>query len=249
MNELWFYPILFLTGILAGTLNVIAGGGSFLTIPLLIFMGLPPLVANGTNRIGILFQNAAASWSFKRHGILDKIPVLPCLLSAIAGSILGVPAAILAGDNAFKRILAIVMILVSLWTIVDPLKKLQERTRDIEFNRTAAIAGFFFCGFISGFVQAGVGFFILALTTYLGLDMVRGNALKVTVILGAMIVSLTLYAWQGYVMPVPGLVLAGGTVLGSQIGVKMTILKGHKWVKGVVTVMVIIFAIKLLFDS
>jgi uncharacterized membrane protein YfcA len=249
MNELWLYPVLFLTGILAGTMNVIAGGGSFLTIPLLIFMGLPPLVANGTNRIGILLQNIAATWSFKRHGVLDTLPVMPCLLSAIAGSVLGVPAAILAGDNAFKKILAIVMILVSLWTIIDPMKKLQERARDTEFNRTAAIVGFFFCGFISGFVQAGVGFFILALTTYLGLDMVRGNGLKVTVILGSMIITLALYAWQGLVLPVPGLVLAGGTILGSQIGVKLTILKGHKWVKGVVTVMVIIFAIKLLFDS
>ncbi len=249
MNELWLYPVLFLTGILAGTLNVVAGGGSFLTIPLLIFMGLPPLVANGTNRIGILLQNVAATWSFKRHGILDNLPVMPCLLSGIAGSVLGVPAAILAGDNAFKKILAIVMILVSLWTIIDPLKKLQERTGEIEFNRNTAIIGFFFCGFISGFVQAGVGFFILALTTYLGLDMVRGNALKVTVILGSMVVTLVLYAWKGLVLPVPGLVLAGGTILGSQIGVKMTILKGHKWVKGVVTVMVVIFAIKLLFDS
>lgn len=249
MNEFWFYPILFLAGIVAGTLNVIAGGGSFLTIPLLIFMGLPPLVANGTNRIGILFQNIAATWSFKRHGILKQLPVRPCLLSGIAGSALGVPAAILAGDNAFKRILAIVMILISLWTIIDPLKRIQEKTRGKEFSRTVAIAGFFFCGFLSGYVQAGVGFFILALTTYLGLDMVRGNALKVTVILGAMIVSLSLYAWQGFVLPVPGLVLAGGTILGSQIGVKLTILKGHKWVKGVVTVMVIIFALKLLFDS
>ncbi len=64
-----------------------------------------------------------------------------------------------------------------------------------------------------------------------------------------MIITLSLYAWQGYVLPVPGLVLAGGTVLGSQIGVKLTILKGHKWVKGVVTIMVVIFAIKLLLDS
>ena len=249
MNELWFYPILFLSGIIAGTLNVIAGGGSFLTIPLLIFMGLPPLVANGTNRIGILLQNVAATWSFQRHGLLKNLPVLPCLVSGIAGSVIGVPAAILAGDNAFKKILAIVMILVSLWTILDPLKKIQEKNRGIEFNRTAAIIGFFFCGFISGFVQAGVGFFILALTTYLGLDMVRGNALKVTVILGSMIISLALYAWQGLVLPVPGLVLAGGTVLGGQVGVKLTILKGHKWVKSVVIVMVIIFAVKLLFDS
>ena len=144
MNELWLYPVLFLTGILAGTLNVVAGGGSFLTIPLLIFMGLPPLVANGTNRIGILLQNVAATWSFKRHGILDNLPVMPCLLSGIVGSVLGVPAAILAGDNAFKKILAIVMILVSLWTIIDPLKKLQERTGEIEFNRNTAIIGFFF---------------------------------------------------------------------------------------------------------
>jgi uncharacterized protein len=249
MNELWFYPILFLTGIVAGTLNVIAGGGSFLTIPLLIFMGLPPLVANGTNRIGILLQNVAATWSFKRHGILKGLPILPCLLAGSAGAVLGVPVAILAGDNMFKRVLAILMILISLWTIIDPLERIQQKASGKKFNKKIAVAGFFFCGFLSGYVQAGVGFFILALTTYLGLDMVRGNALKVTVILGAMFITLALYAWQGLVLPVPGLILAGGTILGSQIGVKLTILKGHKWVKGVVTVMVVIFAIKLLLDS
>ena len=249
MNEAWFYPLLFLTGIIAGTLNVIAGGGSFLTIPLLIFMGLPPLVANGTNRIGILLQNISATWSFKRHGVLKDLPLLPCLISAIAGSALGVPAAILAGDDAFKRILAVFMIIVSLWTIADPLKKLQSHVESAQINRRAAVAGFFFCGFLSGFVQAGVGFFILALTTYLGLDLVRGNALKVTVILGAITASLALYAWQGYVLLIPGLVLAGGTVLGSQIGVRLAILKGHKWIKVVVTVMVVLFAVKLLFDS
>ena len=171
------------------------------------------------------------------------------MASMMAGSALGVPAAILAGYDAFKRILAIFMIIVSLWTITDPLKKFPRLENSGEINKTAAVIGFFFCGFISGFVQAGVGFFILALTTLLGLDLVRGNALKVTVILGAMILSLSLYAWQGMVLPVPGLVLAGGTILGSQIGVKLTIIKGHKWVKGVVTVMVIIFAIKLLFDN
>ena len=249
MNELWFYPVLFLSGIFAGTLNVIAGGGSFITIPLLIFMGLPPLVANGTNRIGILLQNVAATWSFSKHGLLKNLPVGPCMASMVAGSALGVPAAIMAGDDAFKKILAIFMILVSLWTITDPLKRFKKLEGTGEINKAAAVAGFFFCGFISGFVQAGVGFFILALTTLLGLDMVRGNALKVTVILGAMILSLSLYAWQGLVLPVPGLVLAGGTIVGSQIGVKLTILKGHKWVKGVVTVMVIIFAIKLLING
>jgi len=249
MSELWFYPLLFLSGIIAGTLNVIAGGGSFLTIPLLIFMGLPPLAANGTNRIGILLQNIAATWSFKRHGVLEGIPLWPSLISSGIGSALGVPAAILAGDLAFKKILALVMIVVSLWTIADPLKKMRLRSGSRDFKRKAAIIGFFFCGFISGFVQAGVGFFILALTTYLGLDLVRGNALKVTVILGSMLISLGLYAWQGLVLPVPGLILAGGTILGSQIGVKLTILKGHGWVKGVVTATVVIFAIKLLLES
>ena len=92
-------------------------------------------------------------------------------------------------------------------------------------------------GIYGGFVQAGVGFFLLAILGMAGLDLVRGNALKVLIILLFTLLSLGVFAWQGKVEWVPGLVLAGGTFLGGQIGVRFTVLKGHRWLRVVVTVM------------
>ena len=240
------YLLLFFVGLVAGTLNVIAGGGSFLTIPLLIFMGLPPIVANGTNRVGILCQNIAASWSFQRHGVVDWQYVRWATLPAIIGALLGSKVAIVIGDEIFKNVLAILMITVTLWTLWDPLKHKAAGEKVKPFNRKALVGGFFLVGIYGGFVQAGVGFLVLAATTLAGLDLVKGNAVKVLSILAYTLISLAIFAWEGKVDWTLGLVLAAGTMVGSQIGVHLTVLKGHRWIKKVVTVTVIIMAIKLI---
>jgi hypothetical protein len=90
-----------------------------------------------------------------------------------------------------------------------------------------------------------VGFLILAATSLVGFDLVRGNAVKVLAILSLTALSLGIFAWQGQVDWATGLILAVGTVTGSQVGVHLTVLKGHRWVRGVVTVAVIVFAVKL----
>ena len=240
------YLLLFVVGLVAGTLNVIAGGGSFLTIPLLIFMGLPPIVANGTNRVGILCQNIAASWSFQRHGVVDWQYVRWAALPAVFGALLGSKFAVAIGDEMFKNILAGLMIAVTLWALWDPLKHKTVGEKAKPFNRTALVGGFFLVGIYGGFVQAGVGFLVLAATTMAGLDLVKGNAVKVLSILAYTFISLAIFAWEGKVDWTLGLVLAAGTMLGSQIGVHLTVLKGHNWIKKAVTVTVIIMAIKLI---
>jgi len=241
------YFLLFFFGIIAGTLNVIAGGGSFLTIPLLIFLGLPPTVANGTNRVGILLQNVGAVWGFHRHQVVDWRYVLWAALPATLGALLGAWGAVIIGEQAFKNFLALVMIIVTLWTLWDPLKGSKGEKSAMEKPRVGWLAfGFFLVGIYGGFVQAGVGFLVLATTTLAGLDLVRGNAVKVLSILIYTFLALGIFAWQQKVNWPLGLTLAAGTVVGGQLGVHLTVLKGHQWVKKVVTVAVIIMAVKLL---
>ncbi|GAB4268862.1 MAG: sulfite exporter TauE/SafE family protein [Deferrisomatales bacterium] len=241
------YAVLFGAGLVAGTLNVIAGGGSFLTLPILIFLGLPPTAANGTNRVGIFLQNVAAVWGFNRHGVVDWRYVLWAAVPATLGAGLGTWLAIAVGDRAFKNILAFLMIAVTLWTLWDPLRKRRPHLTGGARPRVGLLAlGFFLVGIYGGFVQAGVGFLVLATTTLAGLDLVRGNAVKVLSILIYTALSLGLFAWQGLVEWDLGLSLAAGTVAGSQVGVRLTVLKGHGWVKGVVTAAVVVFAVKLL---
>ncbi len=240
---------LFLAGSVAGILNVVAGGGSFLTLPVLLYLGLPTTVANATNRVGILFQNVGAVVSFRRHGVLDWRWTARAAFPAVAGAVLGVYLALHTPEAGFRRILASLMIVISLWTLWDPLRRQGNRKPRLADNRLLLGIGFFLAGVYGGFVQAGVGFLVLSLTTLAGFDLVRGNAIKVLCILSFTVVALGIFAFDGQVAWVPGLVLATGTVLGGQIGVRISIVKGHKWLRGIVTTAVLAMAIHLWITS
>jgi uncharacterized membrane protein YfcA len=253
MESLTSYLVLFGVGCIAGALNVVAGGGSFLTLPVLIFLGFPAIVANGTNRVGLLFQNLGAVWSFHRYQLVEWRALLWAAFPAVIGSVLGVWIAFSVGDELFRRILAFLMVSLTLLSLWNPMRREDQDSLHAADSATFATGrqlflfagGFFLVGIYGGFVQAGVGFLVLALTTSLGLDLVRGNAVKVLCILTFIVVSLMLFAWQGKVDWPTGFALAVGMTLGGQLGVKFTILKGHRAIRMVVTVTVLLFAVKL----
>jgi uncharacterized membrane protein YfcA len=249
METLASYLLLFGAGCVAGALNVIAGGGSFLTLPILIFMGLPASVANGTNRVGILFQNVGAVWGFHRHRVLDWKSIFWAALPSAAGALLGTWLALVTPDRAFERLLAFLMVAVTLWTLWDPASRRPPASSSTTRYQSGAavVAGFFLVGIYGGFVQAGVGFLVLAVTALAGFDLVRGNAVKVLAVLVFTCLSLAIFAWKGRVEWATGFTLAAGTVLGGQLGVHWTVLKGHRWIRSVVTVTVLVFAAKLWF--
>ncbi|MEE8348250.1 MAG: sulfite exporter TauE/SafE family protein [Acidobacteriota bacterium] len=242
------YLLLFCIGCVAGTVNVIAGGGSFLTLPLLIFLGLSPTVANATNRVGIVLQNVGAIWTFRSKGLIEVKSLLWGALPATVGAVGGTWLALRVEEDAFKQILAFLMVVVTLWTLWDPLKSRRPGvTRERPFYLTGMmVVGFFFMGIYGGFIQAGVGFFILSVTTLGGLDLVRGNAVKALTVLCFSTIALSIFAWQGKVDWGTGLVLAAGMIVGGQIGVRLTVRKGHAWVRGIVTGLIILFALRLL---
>jgi uncharacterized membrane protein YfcA len=256
VTEVLPYLLLFAAGLAAGTINVLAGGGSFITLPLLIFLGLPPTVANGTNRIAILVQNAGAVWNFDRHGVVDRGWVRKAALPALAGAAAGTWAAVRVGDASFQRILAILMAAFAVIILLDPLRRRlgrdEEQAEDAgQATGKPVLSGagfslsFFAVGLYGGFVQAGVGFVILAAATLAGLDLVRGNALKVLVVLVYTPLALVLFAVAGKVAWGLGAALAAGNFLGGLAGSHLTVLKGHAWVKRIVVVMILVFAIKL----
>ena len=223
-----------------------AGGGSFLTLPLLIFLGLPATVANGTNRVGIFMQNLGAVWSFHRQSLVDPYWLRWAMGPGLLGCLIGTWLALIVDHETFQKTLALLMVGLTLWTIWDPLKEPWSNSPlppSIHFVMLSL--GFFVIGLYAGFVQAGVGFFLLALASIAGLDLVRGNALKVLSVLIFTGLALTLFAWHGKVNWVLGIILGFGTVIGGLLGVKLTILKGHTWLKKIVTITMIVFAVKL----
>ncbi|MFZ0426793.1 MAG: sulfite exporter TauE/SafE family protein [Acidobacteriota bacterium] len=247
LQSLLHYGLLLCAGLVAGTVNVVAGGGSFLTLPILIFMGLPVLEANGTNRVGILLQNVGAVAGFHHYRVLDWKSLIWAALPAAFGALLGVWIAFQISAESFQNILAFLMVAITLWNLWSPLSRKNPSAPAIRTATQSLLlaVGFFVVGIYGGFVQAGVGFLILGVTTAAGLDLVRGNAVKVLSILVFTGISLALFAWQGQVNWIYGLVLAAGTVVGGQLGVRLAVRKGHRWIRAVVTVTIIIFAIKL----
>lgn len=246
----WQVLLLFGVGTVAGALNVLAGGGSLLTLPVLLFLGLPAPMANGTNRIALLAQNLVASAEFRRKRVLPLKLALLCVPSALAGSVLGARWAIDVGDSTFRAILGGVMILVCVVMVVDPAKRLSFDPKRMTVARGVALAGTFLAiGLYGGFIQAGVGFLIITGLLVHGLDLVRINAVKVFVVLFYTITALVVFVRHGQVDWGLGLALAAGNALGGWLGSRLTVAKGHAWVRRVVIVVVVLFALRLILQS
>lgn len=244
----WQLPLLFGVGIVAGILNVLAGGGSLLTLPLLIFMGLPSAVANGTNRIAIFCQNIFAIRGFRKRGVMPLDLALLCTPPALLGSWVGASMAVSMDDQLFKRLLAVIMIGVLIFTALDPMKRMRKEDVVIGFGRKAVIVvSFFAVGVYGGFVQAGVGFIIITALLAHGLDLVRINAVKVFVIFAYTFIALGVFIYHGQVDYSLGIALAVGNSVGGMLGAKLAVDKGHDWIKKVVSATVLVFALKLLF--
>ena len=234
-------------GVVAGAINVIAGGGSFLTLPLLLFFGLPASLANGTNRVGVMSQNLAGVLGFHRHGAFDWSWALKASIPALAGSALGVWAALSVPDFAFRRILSVAMVVVTVWSLLNQRRR-PVAAQDLKPpTHWFVIVGFFIVGLSGGYIQAGVGFQVLAITSAAGMDLVRGNAVKVLSVMLLTLLSLVVFAGAGQVDWPRGLALALGNWFGAVLGVRMAVLKGHAWLQQVVTATVILFAILLWF--
>ncbi len=235
-------------GLVAGTINVVAGGGSFLTLPLLLFLGLPATVANATNRVGVLAQNLSGTWGYHRHGALDWRWAAAAVVPALAGAALGTWGALRVPDFAFTRILATAMVSITLLSVWRQRQARPQGPPDgqrMPHMGWPGALGFFLVGLYGGFIQAGVGFFVLAMTSATGFDMVRGNAIKVLTILTITLLSLAIFAGAGAVDWPRGLALGAGNLAGGLIGVRVAVLRGHAWLERVVTAAVIVFAVLL----
>lgn len=247
--DLWQAALLAAVGILSGFLNVIAGGGSLITVPVMVFMGLPGPVANGTNRIAILAQNLSAIAAFFRRGFKEfslSMSLAACAIpGALAGALLGTGL-----DGVwFNRILALVMLGVMLIMQFD--RGSTTRPQDYRPTRAQLINGHLLMvavGFWGGFIQIGVGFIIMpVLNRAMGLDLVRTNMHKVFIIAVYTVVALAVFASRVEIMWMVGLALALGNAVGGYLGAHFTVASGEKLIRLILNLVLIAFIIKLLF--
>lgn len=241
------WTLLAVAGVVAGAINAVAGGGSFIILALLLFVGLPASLANGTNRVGVLAQNAAGIVGFHQHGAMPWAWAFKASVPTMIGASIGVWAALAIPDFAFRRVLSVAMVVVTVWSLFNRQKAPTDGPIKPPTHWMIA-GGFFLVGLYGGFIQAGLGFFVLAITSAAGMDLIRGNAVKNLTVLALTIVSLAVFAGAGQVDWPRGIALAVGNGIGALIGVRLALLKGHKWLQQVVTIMIVIFAVLLWFQ-
>jgi hypothetical protein len=239
------YILIFLSGIASGFLNVVAGGGSLLTLPLLTLLGMGIDVANGTNRIAILLQNIVAVRNFHKNRVLPVKTALLYAVPAAIGSIVGTAIVVDISKDLLKKIVGVVLLIMAVFLLSKPKMWTEERKKSVNVFLTAFV---FFCiGVYGGFIQAGVGFFFIFFTaTFLGFDLVRNNALKVFIVLAYTPISLLIFVLNGKVEPLAGLILGLGSMLGASMGARFAIKKGANWLRFIVFAAVIVSGISYL---
>jgi uncharacterized membrane protein YfcA len=234
---------LVLAGLFGGFINTIAGGGSMLTLPALMMLGMPADIANATNRVGVFLQSLTSAKGFKDEGRLDSAAIGPILVPTLIGALVGSLAASYLPVWLLKPILLGAMVSMAVIMLVRPdTLSPPEGIKPKKLKETpAAIAALFIAGIYGGFVQAGVGFILIAaLAGSLRYDLVRTNALK-TVCTGVFSgVALVVFAVRGQVLWVPGLILATGTVIGAMISVRFAIKVSQNTLKWLLLIMVTI---------
>jgi len=240
--------LILFTGIVAGFINVLAGGGSLLTMPVLIFLGLPSATANGTNRIALMVQNIVAISNFKRKGFLDWHLNLMLAVPAVLGSIIGANIAVSLPDEIFNKILGVIMLVVLGLILFKTRTKEQTFQPEMTFKRKVlAIVAFFFIGIYGGFIQAGIGFIIIAVLTWItGMSLININSIKVFIVAVYMVFSLFVFIINGHIDWILGFVLAAGNGIGGWLGSNFAIARGDRWIRIILLVAVTAMAAKLL---
>ncbi|MEE4215310.1 MAG: sulfite exporter TauE/SafE family protein [Bacteroidales bacterium] len=246
--EWYAYPAIIAVGIIAGFINVMAGSGSLLTLPLLMFLGLPANVANGTNRIAIFLQNVVAVGSFKKQKVFEYKEGLWLVIPATAGSLIGALLAVNFNERILSLFIGGLLIFMFFIILLKPERWLREKSGSVDGSpRFWRIVIFFFIGIYGGFIQAGVGFFLLAgLVLAVGADLVKANALKVFIILIYTGFALVIFFINGQVDLRVGLILAVGNMLGAWIGARTAVSWGPKFVRIILLLAVFVSALKIL---
>jgi uncharacterized membrane protein YfcA len=241
--------LLTLAGCFVGVLNTLAGGGSLLAIPLLMWLGLPAINAAATSRPAIVLQNIVAVASFRRQGLyrggVARRAALLGLLT-IPGAILGAWfLAFHVDGELFKRLLGCVMIVVAVAT--------WRRRRRGEGQGTQSPQWFLFLlfglvGFYGGFIQAGVGFVIMTVLFHftVGQSPAQVNAIKVLVTLAFCLIGAVVLFLSGRIHPLPAVCLAAGQGVGGAIGARLSIGLAERYLMGIYTILLIVFAAALL---
>ena len=251
IQDFWIYVLLIFVGFVISIINTLAGGASILTLPILIFLGLPANVANGTNRLAIMTTAVFASLGFKSKGIKNSPFNLYLGISALIGSIIGARIAVDIDDGLFKKILSIIILIIITFMVIKPKiinsKSLLIDNINIKGNKLLVnIIFFFLFGIYGGFINAGIGFVIIFfLHLYNQINLVNVNAIKVFVVSIYTAGAILVFYINDLINYEYGICLAVGSAFGGWYSSRLSVKKGEGFVRVFLIIVAILFSIKL----
>ncbi|GAB4402067.1 MAG: sulfite exporter TauE/SafE family protein [Microscillaceae bacterium] len=219
------YGAIMLISIIIGFINTLVGSGSLVMLPLLIAMGLPANIANGTNRVAVFFQSLVGAYSFWQK---KKIPlgraawsIVPCVF----GAILGAYIATQISPKALNDFIGILLIVMLGLILVRPNRWMRKENANGEHSkRPLAIFIMFLIGIYGGFIQAGVGIFLLAgLVLGVHYSLPYANAIKLIIVAFYAFPVLLVFVWQNQVDWFYGIFTALGQGLGAFLGARFMV--------------------------
>lgn len=236
------------SGLSAGFINAVSGGGSMLTVPALIFIGLPPVVANGTNRVAVTIQNVAALASYQHLKVVDHKLAFSLSIPATLGSLVGAMVSIRLNDEQFRTILGVVLLLLIGPILLEPRLSRRVAAKQQPLQESWFLWGVFFVlGIYGGLLQIGVGIFILVTLNFFGdIDLVLANSIKVTVVLCVTALALLVFIFDSKVVWGAGLLLAASNAIGAWLGARWGVKRGAYWIRVVLILTVVGMALQLL---
>ncbi|MFA9370581.1 MAG: sulfite exporter TauE/SafE family protein [Labilibaculum antarcticum] len=246
--EWYYYILVVLVGVFAGFLNTLAGSGSIISLSLLMFMGLPANVANGTNRIAILLQNMVGVSSFKKQKVFSFKEGIWLALPAIVGSVIGASLAVEINEAMMEKTIGALLIFLFFIVLYKPDAWVKGQAGLIRSKPSIVqVVIFFFIGLYGGFIQAGVGFFLLSgLVLGAGFDLVKANAIKAFIILLYTIFALGVFIMNDQIDYKIGFILAAGNMIGAYIAANFAVSLGAKFVRYILLAVIIFASLKFL---
>jgi len=233
---------LIVAGVMVGFINTLAGGGSIVSLSVLMMLGLPAPIANATNRVAITIQTFTATASFRQQKVLDFRKAIRLAIPAALGAILGAWFAVDINEEVFEKAIGVVMLIMLLFIFYKPGKYIYGRKQIIEKPLTwKTYLLFFAIGIYGGFLHMGVGYFLLAgIVIGAGYDLVKANAIKVFIVLAYVPFSLLIFIIYDQVDWMYGLVLAVGNVTGAFVASRLAVSKGVDFVKWVIVIVILL---------
>lgn len=234
--------LLIVSGVFVGFINTLAGGGTIISLSLFMFMGLPADVANGTNRIAVILQNLTSTTSFHKQKLLDSKKALALSIPTIIGSVIGAQLSVEIDEATFRKALGFVMLMMIYFIIVKPDKwingQLSLQAKKVSWVQLGI---FFLIGIYGGFVQVGVGYFLLAgIVLGAGYDLVRANAIKGFIVMLYTIFALVVFIINDKVYWQFGLVHAIGNITGAFIASRYALTWGAGFVRWFIIVIILV---------